>query len=357
MGLKKSLITIGVLLSLSSAFAIAEIKGEFISPPGLFPANHSASIVELPDKSLISCWYAGSEEGGDDVQIFCSRATLLGKSWSAPYVVVREGEKTDGAWLANDTLGNPTVFIDGDGILWLFYVTRSFGGWTMSRVDYKISRDLGQTWTNGKRLQDGMGHLTRSKPLNISYDDKTKTQVMMLPLYREFTSKYSYTCMLTLRDGQVVDKLCHEVPGEGHLQPALVMFKGRLFAFMRNTEGTGVLKSEFDLQRLEWSEPVPTGLPNPNSSVDAIVSNQGQIVLVYNGSNSERNPLSIAVSKDGERFEKLFDLEYDEKPSLESEFSYPSIIRTSDSFFHVVYTYRHRSAIKHVRLCTELLCN
>src|SRR5690606_32936632 len=56
-----------------------------------------------------------------------------------------------------------------------------------------------------------------------------------------------------------------------------------------------------------------------------------------------RTPLNLSVSTDGEKWEAALILE----DSPISQYSYPSVIQTSDGLLHVVYTWR-RQRIKHV---------
>jgi predicted neuraminidase len=78
----------------------------------------------------------------------------------------------------------------------------------------------------------------------------------------------------------------------------------------------------------------------------------GRFLIVYNRGSIDRTVLSLATTRDGTKFDWLKDLEND--PTSKG-FSYPSIIQGRHGFFHVVYTYRGRSAIKHVAFDDEWL--
>src|SRR5690606_12603823 len=56
-----------------------------------------------------------------------------------------------------------------------------------------------------------------------------------------------------------------------------------------------------------------------------------------------RTPLNLSISKDGKSWQATLILE----DSPISQYSYPSIIQTSDGLVHIVYTWR-RLKIKHV---------
>ena len=71
----------------------------------------------------------------------------------------------------------------------------------------------------------------------------------------------------------------------------------------------------------------------------------GHLVLVFNDSETDRTPLSIARSLDeGRTWETPLVLE-----SNPGEYSYPCVIQTSDGRIQATYTFR-RYTIKHVEL-------
>jgi alpha-L-rhamnosidase len=92
-----------------------------------------------------------------------------------------------------------------------------------------------------------------------------------------------------------------------------------------------------------WDKMTLTGLPNPNSGIDAVTLGEGRQLLVYNHTGKGRSPLNIAVSADGKLWQAALTLE--NEPG--KEFSYPAVIQSSDGLVHVVYTW-NKSRIKHV---------
>ncbi|MCX5792652.1 MAG: exo-alpha-sialidase [Elusimicrobia bacterium] len=311
----------------------------FVTPVGEFTSNHGSALAELPGGKLIACWYAGSREMARDVQIYCSNSDLSGASWDKPRVVVAAQERAEASIFSNKSLGNPALYLDGENILWLFYSSVGVGGWAGARVDYKTSADLGKTWSDSKRLDGPLGRLTRTKPVSLGGNR------IMVPLYYEFLDKQSYTCILTLEKGKIAGKTCYSIPGTGHLQPALVVRGNSIFAYMREVTGKGILFSEFDLDRKTWSAPVPIGLPNPDSSVEALDTGDGSIILAYNPTS--RSTLRMAVSEDGKKFREVRDFAAD-TATPGAEFSYPAMIRTSDGAYHITYT-NYRTSIAHIR--------
>ena len=95
-----------------------------------------------------------------------------------------------------------------------------------------------------------------------------------------------------------------------------------------------------------------TSLPNNNSGTDAVTLQDGRQLLVYNhvkpaadlpGGKGPRTPLNVAFSKDGINWQAALILE----DSPISQYSYPSVIQSSDGMVHVVYTWK-RERVKHV---------
>ena len=77
-------------------------------------------------------------------------------------------------------------------------------------------------------------------------------------------------------------------------------------------------------------------------------------MLVYNptGKNwGDRVPLSIAISSDGKKWDRILDLEpLTEKTDKEGEeYSYPTMIQAVDGMIHIVYTW-NRKTVKYVVL-------
>ena len=85
-----------------------------------------------------------------------------------------------------------------------------------------------------------------------------------------------------------------------------------------------------------------SGLPNPNSGIDAATLADGRHVVVYNHTTRGRSPLNVAVSSDGREWKAALTLE--DQPG---EYSYPAVIQTPDGLVHITYTWK-RQRIRHV---------
>ncbi len=97
-----------------------------------------------------------------------------------------------------------------------------------------------------------------------------------------------------------------------------------------------------------WSELAKSTLPNNNSGTDAVTLKDGRHALVYNHVlppvtlAKGAYALHLSISKDGKEWAAAVILE----DSPISQYSYPSVIQTSDGMIHVIYTWR-RQRIKH----------
>jgi predicted neuraminidase len=335
---------------LSSAHAAPIYQESYVSAPGVIPANHGSSVLELPGGQLLTCWYAGSAEKAPDVQILCSHYTQE-SGWEGPRVAVDRQEKAAGAFFSNRTLGNAVLYRDDDGVIWLFYsaVTNPFSGWSGSHVDYKTSNDLGETWSESKRLIWFFGKLTKNKPIPIG-DHK-----MMIPLYSELIGTHGFTCNLTTSMGTITDKVCRWIYGSDQLQPTVVQqASDKIYAYLRSGKSLRRIRmAEYNISEGYWGKSFPTNLPNPSAGVDSVLSSDNKILMVYNPSEDSRYEMSLAVSDDGSEgrsFTRIWDFD-----RSEGGVSYPAIIRASDGLYHLTYTFDYRSSIKHVVFNDEWL--
>jgi len=326
---------------------------EWTIAPGILLSNQAPTIAALPDGALLVCWAAGSTEKARDVQILCSRSGPASRSWEWPRPVVQRGERAQGSWLRNLTLGNPVLFLDHQRFLWLFYAAVDAPlGWSGSHVDYKVSNDLGRTWGSSRRLVAGWGNLPRNGPLALGSGGR-----VLLPVYHELYGTHGYVLELKINRGAIERIDSRRIPGGDHLQPALVWAgPRRIVAYLRTASPRvlHVLRSEYDQASDRWSKPEALALPNSKSAVDAVNTGDGGILLAYNDSPTQRTPLSLAYSRDSRRFTKIWDFE----TAQGLRFSYPALIRAADGMYHLVYRAQESwapAAIKHVTFNQEWL--
>lgn len=159
----------------------------------------------------------------------------------------------------------------------------------------------------------------------------------------------------------------------GRVHPNVVELEdGHLIAFMRSREADFIYSSESFDYGDTWSDPVPTVLPNNNSSISALKLASGRIAIAYNHSSAPasytskgawpglRCPVSIALSEDGGKtFPLIRHIERgegyvgDENRSNNRQYEYPYLMQSSDGMLHLAYAYKTRIGVKWVTLKEE----
>ena len=323
----------------------AEYEQRLVVPNRQFKTNHGSSIVELPDKSLLCAWYAGSKECAPDVNIYSSRFDPVEKKWSAPAILAGNGERAEWRIWPTKSVGNVALHVDDEGIVWAFYAAMPFGGWTTAHVDYRTSKDGAVTWSQPKTLIYMLSNMPRSEPVRVGPGQ------FAIPLYHNILRKHGYTCTVTVAGGKILRRSYEAIPGEKHTQPAIVRHSsGDLYAYLRDPTWKSMMFSRFDAAERKWSRAERLDLVNPNAAVDVEQTPDDKTLLVYNDSTENRVPLSLAYSVDGRNFKKIWSFET--QPG--AAFSYPALTRASDGSYHLTYSQR-RTTIKHVRFSEKWL--
>ena len=339
---------VGFFALITGSVAPAQIfTSTSVSTEATTPVQHGSSIIELDDGSLLVSWYAGRSEAGRDSRILLRRSTTGGANWEPTQTVVVPGECATESWFSNKSVGNTVLFQDTENVVWLFYAAVQFGGWSGAHIDYKTSRDRGRTWSESHRLTDKLGDLPRSKPIALGSDD------IFLPLSHSALRKYCGAMRLEVSDGKIAKKVLSPIAGKEYSHPTFVALdSNRVLALLRARRRDGKVQGAFfDVSNNTWSKPQVTNLLNPNSAIDAVRFDGGQILLAYNDNARYRNPLSIAISDDGINFRKLRDIE--NEPG--QEFFYPSLIRARDGTFYLTYTWHYCSIIKCIHFDAQWL--
>ncbi len=120
-----------------------------------FASCHAATLLELPDRTLLAAWFAGTQEGAPDVAIWLARFT--DGAWSEPMRVADHPDVP---------LWNPVLFLHPTGRVWLFYkIAPTIPAWTGA---YISSRDGGRTWSAPTILPAGLMGPAKNKPITLS---------------------------------------------------------------------------------------------------------------------------------------------------------------------------------------------
>ncbi len=318
---------------LSAAFLGASqdpgvVKTEFVFEAAPFAQCHASTIVESCGK-LVAAWFGGTREGHPDVGIWISRHD--GATWSAPFQAAN-GAQADGS---RHPCWNPVLFQPKQGALLLFYkVGPSPDRWWGMLT---TSEDGGRTWSEPRRLPEGILGPIKNKPLQLAdgallCPSSTEHDGWRVHFERTADLGKSWERTGPLNDGVRI----------GAIQPAVLTLQdGSLLALSRSRQGA-IAQSRSRDGGKTWGTMTLTALPNPNSGLDAVTLADGRHLLVYNHTTSGRTPLNAAVSSDGRTWRAAVTLE--DQPG---EYSYPAVIQARDGTVHLTYTW-NRVKVKHV---------
>ncbi|MBL7092850.1 exo-alpha-sialidase [candidate division KSB1 bacterium] len=303
--------------------------------------SHGSTIVELTDGTLFCTWYAGSREKGDDVAIVGSWLKKGSKTWSKAEVIIDMPGKSE---------GNPVLFLDRKGLLWLFYQTmygsgegrtKPGTGWTTCKVKAITSKNGGRTWSKERILIDEFGYLTRNKPLQLDNGS------ILLPIHDE--RNWSSRILISKNDGvtwemsEPID--CGLGFHDGNIEPALLEKKdGSILCYMRTGfKNFKTWKSISTDGGYHWSQPVEIEVPNTNAALDLLRLSSGNVVLALNPiPGGDRRKLSLWLSTDDAESWTI-----NRTISFESKYSsYPALIQTKDGLIQLTCS-RPNGGIKH----------
>lgn len=317
-----------------------EFHEQFVDPRFVQPSAHVSSICELPDGRMTAVWYAGSREGARDVALYVSsRNAGLTNAWTTPVSAGTHEAAGDEAFRYVKKVGNAILFAGTNGHLHMLYVTTGFGGWSCSQLNLKTSTDGGATWSRSRRL--GLSPFLNISELVKNAPLPTADGGFVVPIYHEVMGKFSE--LLWLRpsvDGFEAIKT-RAFGGRTAFQPALVALNETNALMLCRTAGS--VKKIYATRTSDggrtWSPPEAINLPNSDSGLDAIRLSDGRLLLAFNDTDSGRDNLRLAISADGgvtwKRAATLV-------AEASEEFSYPTVLQTSDGLIHVSYTWKRK---------------
>ena len=316
---------------------------EFIFDKAPYPSCHSVTIVEATNGDLVSSWFGGKHERNPDVCIYVAIKPKGSDKWGEG-VRVADGVMKDGTRFPT---WNPVLYQVPGGDLMLFYKIgpKPSEWWGV----YRTSSDGGKTWSDKIDMpsKDFLGPI-KNKPVLLS------NGTLLLPsstegdgwhLRMESTPDFGKTWVM----GDTISRGKQKINA---IQPSILFHKDGSIQAIGRTRNRAIFSTFSKDNGKTWSEIELIGLPNNNSGTDAVTLKNGKHLLVYNHvlppgkeAKGPRTPLNLSISDDGINWKAVLVLE----DSKISQYSYPSIIQSSDGMVHIVYTWR-RQKLKYVKI-------
>ncbi len=309
---------------------------------GLLGSCHASTIVETSPGNFIAAWFAGSNEGADDVAIWISK--LKGNKWSQP-LKIAEGRDSSGNQLP---CWNPVLFKTTKNKIILFYkVGKNPREWNGMFIQ---SFNNGKTWSKPQLLPSGFLGPIKDKPIQLKNGN-----ILCPSSVEKEDGDWSIHLELTNEELSKWKKIKIEKDSNvGVIQPTILLHKDGKLQMLCRSKNNFIYQTWSNDGGNSWSKLAKTLLHNPNSGIDAVTLNDGRLVLVYNplikGKEwyKGRNILNVAISNDGKTWTDVYQLEKEK----EGEYSYPAVIQASDKSIQITYTYKRKS-IKYVVLNIE----
>jgi len=320
------------------------------------PTNSVHAVtIEFWEGHPVFSWFGGSREGAQDVSIYLHNLNDDGKN------IIIGSRDTVPRW-------NPILFSHKDR-LWLFYKAGTFcDRWQTFINDITdwdndiLEREIQET---AQVLSAGLNGPVKTRPVEIGESVLCGSAVETFHDWTSYMEEYKVTDQWEFIERSkplgVREKEIYQDPFNGRIrismgiiQPSIWQDEDGMHAFFRSSGGlSGIYYSKCLSSTSsgtdEWTEPVATNLPNPNSGVDTVYHND-KLYLVSNPDPIMRQPLVIQeIEKVSDSEWKVVDeiviredIEEEDKfgpgHCISTELSYPYMVENEGSL-HLVYTY------------------
>ena len=341
---------------------------EALLPTGGYPTAHAPALLELPDGSLLCAWFGGTYEGSADIRIICSRLDKESGRWTEPVDISGDPNRSE---------QNPSLFYGPDNAVWAIYTAqldRQPGKDNMqytSQIRCQKSTDGGRTWGAYETLFAREGSFCR-QPIQVLSNGRWIFGNWLCSDAEDGLNGDPTAFQISDDQGKTWRQV--DMPrSNGRVHANVVELDGgHLSAFMRSRAADFIYRSEsFDWGET-WSEPVPTPLPNNNSSISALRLQSGRVCIAYNPTCTPdpqpgkaawpglRCPVAVALSEDGgvtfpiirwmERGEGFMG---EENRTNNKQYEYPYIMQSRDGLLHLAYASHTRKGVKYVRFSEQ----
>ncbi|MGQ2990376.1 MAG: sialidase family protein [Brevundimonas sp.] len=320
----------------------------FIFETAPYPQCHASTLVETASGRLAAAWFGGTHERNPDVEIWF--ALNDGEHWGVP-VSVATGVQADGSRLPT---WNPVLFQPPGAPLTLFYKVgpspQSWWGMVMT------SDDEGRTWSEPRRLPDGVLGPIKNKPVLLADGAWLSPSSVEAGEGVGAHAGAGWSLIFERSEDQGRTwSLSPPAPSPLNIdaiQPSILFHPdGSLQAVARTRQGMVASTWSRDGGRT-WAPLGAVDLPNPNSANDAVTLKDGRHLMIYNHAahraetpgKGPRWPLCLALSDDGVGWRRVLTLESE---PVRDGYAYPAVIQTRDGMVHATYTH-NRTRIRHV---------
>lgn len=321
------------------------VENGFLNDEHYPQSVHAACVCEVQKGTYLAAFFGGSYEKCPDTSIWVCKKIGNGK-WSKPKELLKGF--VDGTNLRRP-VWNPFFATLANGETALFYkVGDSPRTW---RGFFCKTADGGKNWSRAYALPEGFVGSTKCKPLNL------KNGELLFASSVETNSRGGWYVRFERADGNLKNWSASE-PKKGSknfflgscgidaIQPSLIELKDGTIIALCRTQNEFLALTKSENSGKTWSDLSLTKIPNVNSAIDTMLLDDGSILIVGNfDSEKKRKKLSIIKTADFENWQELLVLE----DSPRKSYSYPYLIKTSDSSLLILYTY-DRKHIKYVKL-------
>lgn len=342
---------------------------EAFLPTGGYSTAHSPALLELPNGDVLCCWFAGTYEGSADIRIICSILPAGTDQWLDPVDVSGDPTRSE---------QNPSLFYGPDKKVWAMYT---------AQLDRQAGKDNMQFTSVVRRQKSDDGGRTWGPYETVFPEEGTfcRQPIQVLSNGRWIFSNWICTdsvdglagdpTVFRISDDQGKTWRRVEMPkSNGRVHANVVELEpGKLAAFMRSREADFIYRSESSDWGDSWSVPVPTELPNNNSSISALKLQSGRLAIGYNPTSNPvqtaagkaawpglRCPVAVALSEDGgltfplirwmERGEGFVGAE---NKTNNKQYEYPYLMQCANGDLMLAYAAYTRKGVKWLRFREE----
>lgn len=341
---------------------------EAMLPPGPWDSAHAPTLLETSQGDLLCAWFAGTFEGNPDIRIVCSRLPKNEGAWTMPEPISSDPKRSE---------QNPSLFQASETEIWAVYTAQ------LARAPGKDNMQYTSV-IRRQRSVDGGLHWGPADTLFSREGSFCRQPIQKLSNGRWIFSNWICSdgddglagdpTVFQISDDQGKTWRWVEMPhSQGKVHANVVeLSPGHLLAFLRSREADWIYRSQSMDNGDTWSSPLPTPLPNNNSSISALKLRSGRIAIAYNPTQRPgtqpgvavwpglRCPVAVALSEDGgHTFPLIRYLELGEgfvgaeNRGNNRQYEYPCLIQSRDGALHLAFSYQNRRGIKWISFREE----